>query len=634
MNFKKMVREQITKFFDMQYRHKLKKHIISYATWIERLEKEAERDENDANVSCTSVAAGTGSKVACSDFLLLPSTEGVWAERAGQKVSAYFAAHPQVLLVYGDEDVINDKGVRMNPWFKPDWSPDSFLCRDYLGGAVAVRKSLYEKLTEAERGDAALCHRRLVELAGGFVRNCKTIGHVREICFHRNRFWMLPEGTVAAKEAGENAGCGVTDFISIIIPSKDNEAVLKQCLSTVQRTVTGIPYEIIIVDNGSAAQTKALIEKEVAQLNQDCRQEDGTAKGCLQKVRYLYEPMEFHFSKMCNMGADAAEGKLLLFLNDDMEAVNPGWLEAMAEKAVKPWVGAVGSKLLYPDGERIQHAGITNIGIGPVHKLQFLNNNKCYYDGRNRGIWNVLAVTGACLLIRKELFEETGGFAEELRVAFNDVDLCYTLHEKGYYNVVLNNTHLLHHESLSRGADESDEKVKRLLKEREQLYKRHPLLEGCDPYYHPLLNQKVLDIHIRPGSEEGLEESDSRGMEKWDFTVGARQDDCLLVRIEYADNVKIQGYAIVLGSDNACFAKKLLFVSETGENYCVNFTERYRSDLQKNMPDQKNIALSGFDVEICKPAPAGEYRIGVVAKDKISGNTIMNMSNRKVYFKN
>lgn len=317
-----------------------------------------------------------------------------------------------------------------------------------------------------------------------------------------------------------------------------------------------------------------------------------------------------------------------MFLNDDIEAVSPGWLEELAEKARREWAGAVGIKLRYPDSDRIQHTGVVNIVLGPVHKLQFQEDNKCYYDGRNQGVWDYLAVTGACLMIRREVFEEAGGFEEQLQVAFNDVDLCFTLYELGYHNMVVNTFYLVHHESLSRGHDESEEDQKRLMQERDILYGRHPKLERKDPYYHPRLNRKRLDTTIRPAFEEGRTIPDRRICELAEDIEGVREDECLRLIVELATARRVQGYAVVLGSDNACFETKLLFQDkEKGDLYQLEYTPQCRNDIAQNMPDQKNIALCGFEVDIIAPLPPGEYRIGAVSRDVISGLRIVRWIN-------
>lgn len=630
MKLKKAIRQQIEKLFDIWYRKKRKRYILDYNNWVKELEQ-AEEKENQRTVT---------TQQELPDIVLLSFSGGFWRKDAQTRMNRFFAENPEVLLAYGDEDLIVKKHVFSSPWLKPCWSPDSYLCRDYLGSAVAVRRSLFEQLTEEECKDEGLCHDKLVALAGGFEKGCRTIAHVNGIFFHRQEQWALPEEgrsgrqlKLQGKEEEILEKKTADTLVSVIIPSKDNVPVLKQCLEALCRTVRETDYEIIVVDNGSSAKNKGAVSEEIDRLN--C---DAAYKAHLQRAIYLYKPMEFNFSRMCNMGAKAAKGNLFLFLNDDVTAVKEGWLDMMAQKALQSWAGAVGYKLLYPDAERIQHAGVTNIDMGPAHRLQRLKDSDCHYDGRNRGIWNMLAVTGACLMLRREVFEEAGGFCEKLKVAFNDVDLCFTLYELGYQNLVINSSFLLHHESLSRGLDnEDEEKTKRLLGERDMLYERHPNLEGRDPYYHVWLNGSVLDTDAEIKPVEVLQIDDTREFEdtrEYDMAVNlakAREDKCLLIRIEIANQKQVIGYAIVLGSDNACYKKQLLFKKKDEPKivYGMDFTEQYRADLEKNT-DQVNVGLCGFYVSFKEPLPDGEYRIGMLARDQISGKELINWSSRTI----
>ncbi len=592
---------------DKQYEKKCASRKILYKDWVASME-EAE-------------SSSTGERVEA--VFLSDAENGAWADGAKERAEAFLSAHPEVCVVYGDEDVETTPGQYENPWLKPCWSPDTYLWKDYLGEAVAVRKSFYEKAEEKSRDG-------LLKAAGGFTKGCQSIAHINGILFHRKTDWFTGEtnsSMTREKTAGGQTDCRDAKkqgmpYISVIIPSKDNAVVLKKCLDTLKKTAADISYEVLLVDNGSGEAVKKKIEEMTADAPD---------------ILYIYEPMEFNFSKMCNLGAERAEGSLLLFLNDDIEATHTGWLSDMAKLAERPHVGAVGCKLLYPDTDKIQHAGITNLPMGPVHKLQFLRDNKCYYDNRNRGIRNVSAVTAACLMVRREVFEEAGGFCESMQVAFNDVDFCFTLLEKGYYNAVCNHIHLLHHESMSRGADESEEKLKRLHRERTMLYDRHPGLNGKDPFYHDWLNRTGLDTRIQPAYRSGREIADVQAAKEVAkesneayVLKNARKDRCLLVRIEAADASHISGYGVVLGSDNACFNGKLLLERKGRQPavYELDFTEQYRQDLQENMPDQKNVALCGFHVNIAEPLPEGEYRIGMLATDKISGSSLMNYSNR------
>lgn len=636
MRLKKIVRQQAEKLLDMEYIKRRRQCRLDYAEWLKGLEQQQQAEEDDREWEKE------------PDPVLLAFEAGSWAPDAAQRIRRFLAKNPEVQLVYGDEDVCEREGDKIckkryeKPWLKPCWSPDSYLCRDYLGSAVAVRRSLYDKLTEEERRDMGACHDRLVQLAGGFEKGCIQIAHMTGILYHRHSVWPLPgEGRpgvkleergaeAAEKESGfrgETAASGEEVEVSVVIPSKDNAAVLIRCLDTLCQTVRRLSYEIILVDNGSGAQAREMIAKEVEKLKNTKEYQ-----GCLKGIQVIYQPMEFNFSRMCNMGAAASKGGFLLFLNDDIEAVEPGWLEGMVEKAKQPWVGAVGYKLLYPDGEKIQHAGVTNIILGPTHKLQHQLDCRTYYDGRSEGIWNMLAVTGACLLLRREVFDEVEGFCEEMKVAFNDVDLCFKIYEKGYHNVVINEGHLLHHESLSRGLDETEEKHNRLMGEYYLLFDLHPQLKSRDPYYHPWLNGTVQDTAIKPAYLEGAILADPREYEPAEEPINARLDDCLMFRVEYADKKEMYGYAVVLGSDNACFTKKLLFrsVDSPDKLYGMDFTDQYRSDLEMNLPDQKNVGLCGYRISFAKPLPPGEYKVGLVARDRISGMTLINWNPRNI----
>lgn len=607
MGIKSFLKQGMAYGLDKQYEKKCASRKILYKDWVASME-EAESSSAGEHVEAV---------------FLSDAENGAWADGAKERAEAFLSAHPEVCVVYGDEDVETAPGQYENPWLKPCWSPDTYLWKDYLGEAVAVRKSFYEKAEEKSRDG-------LLKAAGGFTKGCQSIAHINGILFHRKTDWFTGEtnsSMTREKTAGGQTDCRDAKkqgmpYISVIIPSKDNAVVLKKCLDTLKKTAADISYEVLLVDNGSGEAVKKKIEEMTADAPD---------------ILYIYEPMEFNFSKMCNLGAERAKGSLLLFLNDDIEATHTGWLSDMAKLAERPHVGAVGCKLLYPDTDKIQHVGITNLPMGPVHKLQFLRDNKCYYDNRNRGIRNVSAVTAACLMVRREVFEEAGGFCESMQVAFNDVDFCFTLLEKGYYNAVCNHIHLLHHESMSRGADESEEKLKRLHRERTMLYDRHPGLNGKDPFYHDWLNRTGLDTRIQPAYRSGREIADVQAAKEVAkesneayVLKNARKDRCLLVRIEAADASHISGYGVVLGSDNACFNGKLLLERKGRQPavYELDFTEQYRQDLQENMPDQKNVALCGFHVNIAEPLPEGEYRIGMLATDKISGSSLMNYSNR------
>ncbi len=572
-------------------------------------------------------------------------------------------------MAYGDEDVtrVGRKGSEYAaPWYKPDWSPDTLRSFFYTGAMMLVRGELWSEVCggenhrcgddEGKRGgktearktdgiptfffeDKGRMYRIVMELAeraGGYERGCRSIGHEPVMVYHgrdegEQREYLDIPGDPAAddhmeREAlrekaawEENVWKEAAPSVSVIIPSRDNPGILRQCIDALGRG-TLLP-QIIVVDNGSGEENRRKMKELLGEA------EESTGMPTV----YLYEPMEFHFSRMCNKGAGRAAGDVLVFLNDDVELTEPAALEQLARRAVLPHAGAVGIKLYYPDSARIQHAGITNLPMGPVHKLQFLEDEGDYYFGRNHKDYNVLAVTGACLGVKADRFWEAGGFPEELPVAFNDVALCFALWEAGWNNVVLNSCHGYHHESFSRGQDEEPEKLARLLRERDRLYEMYKELEGYDPYYPEGLGRTGLDVRIRPAwltgrntPTEGRREPVSAG-ELEEYTP----DPCLLVRIEQADASQILGYGVVLGDDNSAYERWLLLLREDGGGYRLPAGEQYRPDLEENMADQVNVALSGFHI-LLSDIPEGSYRLGMLAKSKVSRIRLRQLTNRRI----
>lgn len=653
MGIRNMIKHKLVAFQEKKYQAQLCSKKMTYEQWIAPMDQEQTEQEEP-------------------QILLLQIGEGVPAAGAEAAIKAYFAKHPEVLIAYGDEDVREPStGKRTDPWYKPDWSPDTFLSSFYWGSLVAVRKEWLEALGRlAEQASASALVdqiRALAVEAGGFEKGCKTIGHIPQILFHgvsreqQDKFatwnvagWLNAEAAATARRLGTEASQVNSDsLISVIIPSKDHPDILFRCLQSLFETKGDCRCEVIVVDNGSCEENRLLVEVFLQNAPIPCQ--------------YLYRPMEFNFSKMCNLGAQEASGELLLFLNDDVEAACPGWLEQMAHKALQPYVGAVGLKLYYPGGKQMQHAGIVNLPGGPIHKLQFMTDDRTYYYGYNKQDRNVLAVTGACLMVHREKYRQAGGMNEELRVTFNDVDLCFHLWELGYHNVVLNSAYAYHHESLSRGEDKSREKFDRLTAEQEKLYSLHPQLQGRDPYYSAWLNRDAWDTAIRPAYvTAGNRMQDAQFQEITVELQQYRRDDCLLFGLEKCEPQCIQGYSVVLGDNNACYDRKLILwklenqemlESEKKEQQaqekkelqaqekkatqapeaheprgkicCLSITleGQYRPDLEENMADQVNVALGGFWLKPCR-IPAGVYRMGILADSRVSGIRLVNWSSR------
>jgi GT2 family glycosyltransferase len=364
-------------------------------------------------------------------------------------------ADKMLALGSGADVIYADEVIGGREFYKPDYSPHTLDSFDYIGAAFVKKSAVVDGDTTFS--DSYELYKSLSHRGCGFY-------HYKALAFKSDR---VPAESVEsfASDGGK---------VSIIIPSKDNPKCLRDCIRSVREHSTG-DYEIIVTDNGSSAENaeiyKALCDK------------------------YIYQKREFNFSAMCNMGAEAAEGKYLIFLNDDIVINDARWLEKLTSKAGLENAGAVGAKLLYPSEDRIQHCGVISIANGPVHAFIGARSGEDCYFGRNRLTYNYLAVTAACLCIRRDIFPR---FNEELRVAYNDVELCFRLYKGGYYNMVVNDISIYHYESYSRGNDLADKnKLKRLAAEREKLYKLYPEFKKYDPFYNPELSQLRADFKKR-----------------------------------------------------------------------------------------------------------------------------------------
>ena len=448
--------------------------------------------------------------LAKGDYVALVDDDDLLEPYSILELVRYVNDYPGTDVVYSDEDMLSEDGTdRHDPKFKPDWSPDSFFSIMYTCHLCMIRRTLIDQVGGFDkRYDGAQDYDLLMKISEITDR----IGHVPQMLYH----WREIKGSTALdmgaksylKDATENlkkaamerrgqkgriewcsrkdvVQCYAVydvredDLVSIVIPSKDNFAVLKRCIDSIYEVPAGVSFEVIVVDNGS--------EKD-----RDRYTEYLAEKGCL----YIYEPLKFNFSRMCNIGASHAKGNIILFLNDDIEVRGDGWLSRMAGHAILDHVGAVGCKLYYPKGNMIQHCGVVNTGIGPGHAFYGIDDTEAVcYGGRNLLPYNFSVVTGAALMVTKDKFYEAGGFDESLIVAYNDVALCFSLLEHGYRNVLRPDVSLIHYESVSRGLDsEDEEKTRRRIAEMERLYELHPSMKGVDPCYNPNLKKDNADF--------------------------------------------------------------------------------------------------------------------------------------------
>ncbi|WP_052128981.1 glycosyltransferase family 2 protein [Neosynechococcus sphagnicola] len=274
------------------------------------------------------------------------------------------------------------------------------------------------------------------------------------------------------------------DRVSIIIPTKNLGRVLHQCLTSIFEKTTYPNYEVIVIDNGSTEAETAQVLSQWLTLEPE-------------RFRSYSLDIPFNFSKLNNYGVEQAHGKYLLFLNNDTEVITPDWMNALVEQGQRPEIGAIGGMLLYPDNT-IQHAGVI-VGIGGVaghsHK-HYIANDHGYFN-QIQTVNNYLALTAACLLCRRDVFTAVGGFEEQLDIAFNDVDLCLKIVEKGYRNLYLPHVKLYHYESKSRGYEDTPEKQLRFRQEIEYMQQKWQHFIEHDPCYSPHLTRHREDYGIR-----------------------------------------------------------------------------------------------------------------------------------------
>jgi GT2 family glycosyltransferase len=380
------------------------------------------------------------------------------------------AVRPSVNLLYADDDLVDASGRRHAPHLKPDWNPDLFMWHDYVTGSCAIRGAAvpWETLEEQNWVEAAV-HAAL--------RSGTSPVHIRHILHHRR---VRPE----ARRPGKAPPLAPlpAPSVTVIIPTRNGLELLRPCMEGVARTAYP-SLEVIVVDNGSdePATLDYLRELEAA------------------GIMVLRLPGPFNYSFLNNRAVDCATGEFCCFLNNDIEVVDPHWLIHLVAQAQREDLGAVGARLLYPD-QTIQHAGVV-IGIGGAaghaHRLQPAADMG--YFARAHLPQQVSAVTAACMLVSKEKFVAVGGFDEqEFPVAFNDVDLCLRLNERGWQCFYEPRATLVHHESLSRGRDDTPDKRLRFNGELAALRKRWLTDRRRDPYHHPDLSALsetfVLDL--------------------------------------------------------------------------------------------------------------------------------------------
>ncbi len=450
------------------------------------LDDAAARDERIRVVYRTenghiSQASNSALAIARGEFVALLDHDDLLSPEALFENVVLLNRHPDTDMIYSDEDKCDESGRRRDPFFKPDWSPETLLSKMYTSHLGVYRRSIVERIGGfRSEFDGSQDY----DLVLRFTEHTDRIHHIPRVLYH----WRIHAGSaaggtaakpyayVAAQKAltealerrGEPAevrhlagypGHYVPRFeivaprkVAIVVPTRDRAELLDRALRSVVEVTTYRDWEIAVVDNGSVeAATQQLLDGYAAEL------------GPRFAVVRVDEP--FNFSRLVNAGVAATDAPYVVLLNNDTQVVTPDWIEAMMEQCQRPRIGAVGIKLLYPDG-RLQHGGVI-LGLGGVagHGHHGEPGDSPGYYGALVCLNNYSAVTAACLMVRRDAYLEVGGFDEDLAVAYNDIDFCLKLAARGYRNVYVPHVTVMHEESASRGSDLSAQNETRNLME-------------------------------------------------------------------------------------------------------------------------------------------------------------------------
>jgi glycosyltransferase involved in cell wall biosynthesis/LmbE family N-acetylglucosaminyl deacetylase len=449
-------------------------------------------------------ASNSALSLASGEYIALLDHDDLLHPLALWHIAKAINLHPDAGILYSDEDKLNSAGARCNPYFKCDFNPELMLAHNMISHLGCYRKSwldavggfregldgsqdydlalrIIEKIPAAQiiHIPHVLYHWRITPESTAHNLNTKSYAQsaaIRALTDHLVRRGL--SGTVMPCPEMPHIGYRVQfdcplpqPMVSIVIPTRDKAALLETCIDSILTKTSYTNYEIIVMDNGSAESATFKLFDRLK----------------VKRVRIIRDESPFNYPALNNQAVQHSQGQYICLMNNDIEIITPGWLEEMVSFASQPSIGAVGARLWYPN-DRIQHAGVI-VGLGGVagHAFVNLKRGEPGYFGRALVHQSYSAVTAACLVVRKSIYEEVGGLDERLAIAFNDVDFCLRIRDAGYRNVWTPYAEMYHHESVSRGSEDTPQKKARFDQECDFIRRRWADMTAYDPAYSPNL---------------------------------------------------------------------------------------------------------------------------------------------------
>lgn len=489
--------------------------VQEYARQDERIE--AMRRERNGHIS---EASNSALALARGDFMALLDHDDELRPHALLEMAEAIVADPEVGLVYSDEDKIDADGRRFDPYFKPDWDPDLLLGQNYVCHFTAIRTGLVRAAGGFRQGFEGSQDHDLILRCSERLRPDQ-VKHIPKVLYH----WRAIPGSTAlrrdAKDYAATAGArAVAEHldrcqpgarveglphghyrvhwplpepapkVSLVIPTRDKVELLRMCVESILGRTRYPCFELVVVDNQSSDPQALSYLTELERL---------------ERVKVLRYDAPFNYSAINNWAVKQCDGTIIGLVNNDIEVISGDWLDEMASQALRPGIGAVGAMLYYPN-DTIQHGGVV-LGMHGVAAHLYVGMPRGYSGqcGRARVAQGLSAVTGACLLVGRAAYDKVGGLDEALSVAFNDVDFCLRLRQAGYRNIWTPFAELRHHESASRGSEDTPEKRQRFENEVELMQKRWGDALRYDPAYNPNLTLQGANFELAfpPRQDDG-----------------------------------------------------------------------------------------------------------------------------------